>query len=335
MAPLKASARPHRGRGFTLVELLVVIAIIGVLVGLTLPAVQAAREAGRRMSCSNNLKQVALASHQFHDAHKRFPPGYLGEDPPLHVFTPMWIDAKNQYIGTLPYLLPYVEQTALGEKVVNDGSSDPLETRVDGVDDLWLLDPEIFALAQVKLSLFLCPSDNPEEGQDGVWVMGHCTWDGSTPTITYNHVRLPNAAGGDALGRTNYVGCQGVIGKTNHPGGDPWRGVFTNRSRNSFASIKDGTSNVLLFGETVGGNHNDAPDGASAYSHSWFGSPPLAVGFGFGQGSHFHFDSWHPGIVQCALADGSVRPVRKQVEETVLRQVSALRDGGAFDASSL
>lgn len=103
----------HR-RGFTLVELLVVIAIIGILVGLLLPAVQAAREAARRMQCTNNLKNLALSQHNHHDAHKKFSPAS---------YNPAFKGALNggynwERIGWIPAILPYVEQGALYDMLV-------------------------------------------------------------------------------------------------------------------------------------------------------------------------------------------------------------------------
>lgn len=101
-----------RGRGFTLVELLVVIAIIGILVGLLLPAVQAAREAARRMQCSNNFKQLGLAMHNYASAHRVMPPGCvyvwpLAPAPDLN----LGIQQGNWSWGAL--ILPYIEQTSL------------------------------------------------------------------------------------------------------------------------------------------------------------------------------------------------------------------------------
>ena len=92
----------HNPRGFTLIELLVVIAIIGVLIALLLPAVQAAREAARRAQCANNLKQIGLALHNYHDAHGVLPPGY--------VYQPGYATGG---FGWASMILPYMEQTPL------------------------------------------------------------------------------------------------------------------------------------------------------------------------------------------------------------------------------
>jgi prepilin-type N-terminal cleavage/methylation domain-containing protein len=102
----------HRA-AFTLVELLVVITIIGILIALLLPAVQAAREAARRAQCSNNLKQIGLAAHNFQNQFNRFPPGYLGPKPQA---PPASSYNDGQYVGCLAQELPQMELTTSGSR---------------------------------------------------------------------------------------------------------------------------------------------------------------------------------------------------------------------------
>jgi prepilin-type N-terminal cleavage/methylation domain-containing protein/prepilin-type processing-associated H-X9-DG protein len=128
-----------RRRGFTLIELLVVIAIIGVLVALLLPAVQAAREAARRASCTNNLKQIGLALHGYHDANNRLPMGYT--------FSPGYIRGG---FGWGAMILPGLEQKALFDAT---NFSLPLWNAVNTTT------------ATIALKSYLCPSDNTSEGR--------------------------------------------------------------------------------------------------------------------------------------------------------------------------
>ncbi len=112
--------RNRPSRGFTLVELLVVIAIIGVMVGLLLPAVQAAREAARRMSCSNNFKQIGLGIHNYHAAYDRMPK--QGSGPKAVNQTSQWwaeTTFVHEHLSALVGLLPFVEQQALWEQISN------------------------------------------------------------------------------------------------------------------------------------------------------------------------------------------------------------------------
>ena len=115
--------RSVRRSGFTLIELLVVIAIIGILVGLLLPAVQKVREAASRTQCSNNLKQIALASHGYADVHGFLPPGQLGPYPDVGIGVPPF---NAQFVGVFAYLLPYVEQDNTYRLLMQDLPNDYL-----------------------------------------------------------------------------------------------------------------------------------------------------------------------------------------------------------------
>jgi prepilin-type N-terminal cleavage/methylation domain-containing protein len=319
MTAMSRQRRSFASRGFTLVELLVVIAIIGVLVAMLLPAVQAAREASRRMACANNLKQVALAAHNFHDTYKRFPPGYLGDSPREALYV-------KQYLGTLPYLLPFLEQQALWDRVT-------VPSQPDSQGEPWWNDPSTWFAAQYRLELFTCPSDNAQAANDYVFVALHSWLDGST--FRYDGGYFSAGTGGESLGKTNYLPCAGRYGDIDHDITDPWVGIATNRSKNSFSSITDGTTNVFLFGETLGGRKDDQPRGPRAGSVAWMGAGGMVTEWGFGAGAWYQFDSLHPGVVQFALADGSVRAVARTLDLTTLQQASAMMDGAAFDASKL
>ena len=136
---MRSSLTPRLVRGFTLIELLVVIAIIAVLIGLLLPAVQAAREAARRAQCSNNLKQIGLAMHNYHSTHDTFPPGYV---------TAISTDAGNPEIGP---------GWAWGTMLLNNLEQVPLYNTINF--NLQITDPGSMTARTAILSTFLCPSN--------------------------------------------------------------------------------------------------------------------------------------------------------------------------------
>ena len=130
----------RRRRGFTLIELLVVIAIIAILIALLLPAVQQAREAARRSACKNNLKQIGLALHNYHDTHRVFPPGF--------------IEGKGWLVTT--FLLPYIDQSAVYNQLSPGDAMD-------------LSDTNVLALVRTIIPTYLCPTNpepNPAQNSD-------------------------------------------------------------------------------------------------------------------------------------------------------------------------
>ena len=132
-------------------ELLVVIAIIGILIALLLPAVQAAREAARRAQCTNNLKQIGVALHNYHDSHKTLPFGAGWRTCPGG----RWLGWGCPRMGTLPYILPFLEQSTVHDRI---------DFTIDPCDDGWMGRPDLYHSAngpafRTRIPIFVCPSD--------------------------------------------------------------------------------------------------------------------------------------------------------------------------------
>lgn len=321
-----------RRRAFTLVELLVVIAIIGILVALLLPAVQAAREAARRMSCGNNLKQIGLACHNYHDTYKTMPINYSSNGP-LN-------NGGNAYNGTrnfaswLTVILPFVEQSALLDQVnfAWGLQDDPRGTGVN--TNTWV--------AQQKISAYLCPSDGNNNG--GI-MASRANVGGSWAVNNYKGVAGANWAWGAYPSPAFFNNSP--FGVTNN-GLDLGNGIFfrgggvvngTNRSSATMmAGITDGTSNTLMVGEAV-------PRWCTHTWWFWFNgstatcSVPLnarAVCTNTGRKSvdldacwtdwpnNYSFMSRHPGGAQFTLGDASTRFINETIDLTVYRSLGTM-----------
>ena len=321
-------------RGFTLVELLVVIAIIGLLVALLLPAVQFARESSRRMQCSNNLKQIALAAHVFHDSQLRFPPGYDGP-----ITANQWglilADGgdpqamNNQWVGCLAYLLPQLDQQPLFNAF---GFSPPDDAwwnvETGNQQPYWTLDKP-WAAGQTRISTLVCPSATAYGGQQfGVGVSINPYRDNFQTTLEM--VYMENRA--NNLGRTNYLGNAGRYGNV---GSDlkTWDGPFANRSITRFAHIRDGTSNTIFFGEHAGGFVAGRGYSQQEFSLGWIGCGVMTTYYGLGDSpgvrdgrEWYKFHSLHPQIVQFAFADASVRAIPLTIDAFVYDKLGAMHD---------
>ncbi len=216
--------RPSPQRGFTLVELLVVIAIIGVMVGLLLPAVQAAREAARRMACSNNFKQLGLGLHNYHAAYNRLPQQGGGTKA-----GPTGID-NCLFLSILVPMTPFVEQQALWEQISN-----PM---VIGSTNYPAMGPRPWDTAytpwRTQVGTYRCPSDptQPNAGQFGQTNYAACIGDGIPWTDR---------------GGINDDGTPG-----NPQAADQYlRGVFKTRRVTGFRNVLDGTANTIMMSEIV------------------------------------------------------------------------------------
>jgi prepilin-type N-terminal cleavage/methylation domain-containing protein len=312
---MNAVAKSYRS-AFTLVEVLVVIAIIGMLVGLLLPAVQAARETSRRVQCGNNLKQIALAAHHFHDVNQRFPPGSLG---PRVLRDPDQVPVEfGQELGVLAFILPYLEQRNVRDLIdvsfdIDWHPLDPSPPRPDNVVNYWASSSALKA-HYARVPSFLCPSVDAYSNWNVTFGPIYTFSCGPRCGYLTGYTASVAEEFGGRAGRTNYLGCAGGLGALP---GDPWdrfRGVFWNRSQVRMPAITDGTSHTLLFGEHAGGWNRTGMFGAYAWIAAggfptYQGLKPLTA---YGP-SWTQFGSRHPGIVQFAFVDGSVRAISQTV----------------------
>lgn len=346
---LPLASRPLHG--FSLVELLVVITIIGILIALLLPAVQTAREAARRVQCSNNLKQLALASLNHEQIHGHYPTGGWGYG---------WIGdpdrgfGKKQPGGWIYNLLPFLEQGAMHDAGI--GQNDTAKKKA------------AIGLLQTPLSMINCPSRRPN-------ALFATTSALSGRIIKYNFVslsptgltwaelptpRVPKSDYAACCGQNTYaVDGDRHTGPTSYSEGDSptytgwlekvisFDGVCCQRSICRMIDVTDGTSHTILFGEkylnfdeyltgTNGGDNETAFHGFENDTIRRTNWPPLPDAMKSASDATedircVSFGSAHSSGVQLALCDGSVQMIGFGVDATVFKYLGNRKDGNAID----
>ncbi len=334
--PNPKSPIPNPKSGFTLIELLVVIAIIGILIALLLPAVQAAREAARRMQCSNNLKQIGLALHNYHDTFRRFPIGSRSGSFSMYNTT-----GTNWRSG----LLPFLEQKALFDQLnFKTGSFSGYNSQpFSGGNEV---------LIGLLVPVYKCPS--------------------STIDPFVNEPTSINDKGGMMM---DYVGISGAYPDPGGRGSGACRqsmrgyvcntGLLAPHESKSLGSATDGTSNTIIVAEQSGLVAKTPI--RSNYAGGWAGARDHASGYDLnprkanqipddGSANYYHcgltvvrwainsqttvansssatyetntiLNSFHPGVIQVTLGDGSVRSISENIEMETLRRLATADDG--------
>ena len=294
----------RRMHGFTLVELLVVIAIIGILIALLLPAVQAAREAARRLQCTNNLKQTALALHNYHTTHRTFPPGGI----------------KSNELSFIVFILPYVEQQALYDGFIFDEG--PYHTGGN------------LPHALNRLDFLLCPSGSVV--RSNMYDVVNMPQDRVPPTAsgidthTTHYIGIAGPVGENPMTEQAYA----HNGATQY-GGEALQGVLFTHSAVRIGDITDGTSNTFALGELSWNGNQRFRAWIRGWQSNSIGSyknvrDPINAGLPYSNFNDGAFGSQHPGGANFAMCDGSVTFVSENVDHTMFLS-TASRNGGEIE----
>jgi len=319
MKPLK--------RGFTLIELLVVIAIIAVLIALLLPAVQQAREAARRSQCKNNLKQLGLALHNYHDVYNQFPLNYST------TFT-----LNNSTMSWMVTVLPYIDQAPLFN-VINPSfgiNNDPRSVTPDVIPPV---NPSNGWAAKQFIPVYKCPSDTSDK-----IMAGRANYGGTWAVNSYKGVAGANWAWGNWISPATFNRTRWGITSN---GLDTGNGLLFRGNgfpySNGFHNITDGTSNTFAIGEAVPkySTHTwwwwfngstatcSVPLNAAAVCATTPGASKdqLLVQCAGDWPNNYSFFSQHTGGGHFCMADGAVKFVSDNIDTTLYRGLSTI-DGG-------
>jgi prepilin-type N-terminal cleavage/methylation domain-containing protein/prepilin-type processing-associated H-X9-DG protein len=296
--------------GFTLVELLVVITIIGILIALLLPAVQAAREAAHRMTCSDHQRQVAIAMHNHHNAQGALPAGVSDA-------TPYWGQGNWQVS-----ILPFIELNAVRERYYDYG--------VNNARNYYHND-NLNGATGIQIPVLLCPSDRPNTGG----------WPANPKSTTYhNYVVNFGNTGIDETANWQVTTYNGLTFQ-----GAP----FTRGRPQTLETIRDGTSNTMMLSEVIQGQRHDlrgctwwgsgsgfvtslrpndsAPDRSWGDS-SWCDPNPPNPPCAFRNGPYvFGARSRHPGGVNVVFCDGSARFITETIDAITWQALSTTQGG--------
>jgi prepilin-type N-terminal cleavage/methylation domain-containing protein len=306
----------RRRAAFTLIELLVVMAIIALLVALLLPAVQSAREAARRTACRNNLKQIGLALHNYHDVHNVLPPGWVADVP-----------AGNNGWAWASFILHGVEQAALQDALrydlpVRDPANDKNRSKV--------------------VPVYVCSSDAYPNTADLWYFPPPPTFPFAIPQPANFHPPPPPDPIQYLCAKSNYVGVYGTTDIASRPGGG--NGTFFHNSSVRLADFTDGLSNTLIAGE------RSSRPGVTVTSTQQWPRLDIAVWSGVIPGTNDDFarivgtservpndpnrnfagfSSFHPGGAFFLTGDGSVRQVSNNVDHGLYHSMMTRAGGDA------